>query len=83
MLAILEDLEYLAHQYDNAIEFVRLKGFPDIILSNLNSTDPEILKQTLMLVGSLVQNNAKVQIHALEQGCIEVCKNVDIASKLH
>lgn len=73
MIAILEDLEYLAHQYDNALEFVRQNGFPDIIAKNLNATDPEILKQTLILLGSLVQNNAKVQIHAFEQGCIEVC----------
>lgn len=72
ILAILEDLEYLAHQYDNALEFVRQNGFPNIIANNINSTDPEILKQTLMLLGSLVQNNAKVQIHALEQGSIEV-----------
>lgn len=70
-MALMEDLEYLAHQYDNALEFARLGGFKDVILANLNSTDSEILKQTLKLLGSLVQNNAKMQIHALENGCVD------------
>lgn len=71
LMAIMEDLEYLAHQYDNAIEFARQGGFKDIILRNLNSTDTEILKQTLKLLGALVQNNVKMQIHALENGCLD------------
>lgn len=71
IIAILEDLDYLAHQFDNAREFVRQNGFKNIIMKNLNSTENEILQHTLKLLGSLTQNNAKVQIHALEQGCIE------------
>lgn len=72
LMAIMEDLEYLAHQYDNALEFARQGGFKDVILRNLNSSDTEILKQTLKLLGSLVQNNAKIQIQALEHGCLDV-----------
>lgn len=71
-IALMEDLEFLAHQYDNALEFARQGGFKDVILLNLNSSDPEILKQTLKLLGSLVQNNAKMQIQALEAGCLDV-----------
>lgn len=71
LMAIMEDLEYLAHQYDNALEFARQDGFKDVILRNLNSTDVEILKQTLKLLGALVQNNAKMQIQALENGCLD------------
>lgn len=72
LMAIMEDLEYLAHQYDNALEFARQGGFKDVIVRNLNSTDSEILKQTLKLLGSLVQNNAKMQIQALENGCLDL-----------
>lgn len=71
LMAIMEDLEYLAHQYDNALEFARQGGFKHVILKNLNSSDSEILKQTLKLLGALVQNNAKMQIHALENGCVD------------
>lgn len=72
LMAIMEDMEFLAHQYDNALEFARQGGFKDVILRNLNSSDSEVLKQTLKLLGSLVQNNAKMQIHALESGCLDV-----------
>lgn len=75
-IAILEDLDYLAHQYDNALEFVRQGGFKEVILKNLNSTDSETLQNTLRLLGSLTQSNPKVQIHALESGCIEALSRV-------
>lgn len=71
LMAVMEDLEYLAHQYDNALEFARQGGFKEVILKHLNNSDADVLKQTLKLLGSLVQNNAKMQIYALEHGCLD------------
>lgn len=70
ILRILEDLDFLAHQFDNALAFVKDGGFKQIIYKNLNLTDLQIKERTLKLFGSLVQNNPKVQIHALETGAI-------------
>lgn len=86
LIAVMEDMEFLSHQYDNALEFARQNGFKDIILKHLNSSDAEILKQTLKLLGSLVQNNAKIQIQALEFGCLDVVlrilqNNADVGVK--
>lgn len=67
---ILEDLEYLSHQIDNALEFVDQNGFRILIYNNLNQTNHEIKSLTLRLMSSLMQNNPKVQIHGLETGCI-------------
>lgn len=72
IISIIEDLDFLAHQFDNGIEFTRQNGFNEIIYKNLNLTNTEIKQATLKLFGSLVQNNAKVQIHALETGSISV-----------
>ncbi|KAB0794863.1 hypothetical protein PPYR_11702 [Photinus pyralis] len=70
IVSIIEDLEYLVHQIDNANDFVTLNGFADIIYPNLNSTNLDIKDGTLKLLGSSMQNNAKVQIHAFETGAI-------------
>ncbi|XP_045472930.1 nucleotide exchange factor SIL1 [Harmonia axyridis] len=70
MKYILEDLEYLSHQIDNAIEFINQNGFKILIYNNLNHTNYEIKTMTLRLMSSLMQNNPKVQIHALETGCV-------------
>nr|XP_023025666.1 nucleotide exchange factor SIL1 [Leptinotarsa decemlineata] len=72
ILRILEDFDFLAHQFDNGLEFVRQNGFNVIIYRNLNLTSDKIKEETLKLFGSLVQNNAKVQIHALETGSIPI-----------
>lgn len=72
ILRIIEDFDFLAHQFDNGIEFVRQNGFNDVIYKNLNLSNTELRQATLKLFGSLTQNNAKVQIHALETGGISV-----------
>lgn len=71
ILYILEDFEYLVHQIDNANEFVSLNGFNDVIYHNLNSTNARIKCESLSVLGSCVQNNAKAQIHALESGAVD------------
>ncbi|XP_018576931.1 nucleotide exchange factor SIL1 [Anoplophora glabripennis] len=87
IIRILEDLDFLAHQFDNALEFVRQNGFKEIIYKNLNSSDSQIKQETLKLFGSLVQNNGKVQIHALETGSIGILlrilhlESVDVKSR--
>jgi nucleotide exchange factor SIL1 len=72
VLKILEDLDFLAHQYDNAREFVRQNGFQEIIYKNLNRSNTEIKKETLKLMGSLMQNNVGPKIHALETGGVGI-----------
>lgn len=72
LLLILKNFEDLVHQYDNANQFVSRNGFGDVILVHLNSTNLDIKLEALKLLGSSVQNNAEVQIHALEKGCVGV-----------
>lgn len=72
ILTILDDFDFLGHQFDNGLEFVRQNGFRDVIYKNLNSSNDGVKRKALKLFGTLVQNNARVQIHALETGSIPV-----------
>ncbi|KAF5296654.1 hypothetical protein FQR65_LT10194 [Abscondita terminalis] len=76
ILTILEDLEFLLHQIDNANDFVQMNGFQNLIYTNLNSTNLKIKESSLNLFGCCVQNNAKVQIHALETGALGILLKV-------
>lgn len=71
-LQTLELVEYLVHQYDNGLEFVKIDGFKKIIYPNLNSTSTALKSEALKLLGSSMQNNPKIQIHAIETGAIDV-----------
>nr|CAI5819571.1 unnamed protein product [Callosobruchus analis] len=72
IVRLLEDFDFLAHQIDNGVEFIKQNGLQEIIYTNLNSTSNEVKEETLKLFGSLLQNNPKVQIGALESGAITV-----------
>lgn len=72
ILEILEDLEYLVHQYDNAQEFVNLNGFRKVIYKELNSTSTKVRLEVLKLLGTSMQNNPKIQIHAIETGALDI-----------
>lgn len=72
LLNIMEDLEYLVHQYDNAQEFVNLDGFKNIVYKNLNGTNIPLKLATLKLLGSSMQNNPKIQIHAIQTGTMDI-----------
>ncbi|KAK9732263.1 hypothetical protein QE152_g12902 [Popillia japonica] len=72
ILTILEDLEYLVHQYDNANEFISLNGLKEVVYRNLNSSNTEIKRESLKLLGASIQNNAMVKIHALDSGSIDI-----------
>ncbi|XP_018319170.1 nucleotide exchange factor SIL1-like [Agrilus planipennis] len=76
ILTFIEDFDYLVHQYDNAQEFMNLNGFKEIIYRNINSTNPKIRAEALKLLGSAVQHNAKVQIHALETDAVNILLKV-------
>ncbi|XP_064107769.1 nucleotide exchange factor SIL1-like isoform X1 [Macrobrachium nipponense] len=69
---LLEDLEYLVHQFDNGITFVDLGGIEIIVKPALNSTSSIIKQGALHLLGSAVQGNPKVQIAALEAGLLQL-----------
>lgn len=69
---ILEDLEYLVHQVDNAIQFLDQGGLEKIVLPNLNRTNNSNLKvKSLTLLGSATQNNPSAQIMAYEKDVAE------------
>ncbi|KAJ8969692.1 hypothetical protein NQ317_014238 [Molorchus minor] len=67
-----EEIKKERHDFDNGVEFVRQNGFQEVIYKNLNMSDNQIKQETLKLFGSLVQNNGKVQIHALETSGVPV-----------
>lgn len=67
---ILQDIEYLVHQIDNANDFITSNSFNELIYSNLNNSDLRIKSESLKILGTCVQNNPKVQIHALESGAV-------------
>lgn len=71
-LDIFADLEYLVHQYDNANEFVRIKGLENIIYPHLNGTDNTLKAEALKVLTACLQNNIKVQIYALETNAGEL-----------
>lgn len=70
-VSILEDLEYLVHQFDNAISFVDMGGLNQIVLTGINSSSTEVKQGALHLLGSAVQSNPKVQIAAVEAGLVQ------------
>lgn len=67
-LVILEDLEYLVHQIDNAMKFLLSEGLEKIIMPNLiNQTNIKLRMKSLNLLGSIMQNNQKAQIFVFEK----------------
>lgn len=56
-IASLGDLEFYVHQYDNALDFVKMGGFKNIILPALNSTNSELRSAAAFLLGNLLYLN--------------------------
>jgi nucleotide exchange factor SIL1 len=48
---ILNDLEFYVHQYDNALDFVKMGGFKDVVLPALNSTCKDLRSSAAFLLG--------------------------------
>lgn len=69
---LLNELEYLLHQVDNAVDFVKANGFKEVVFSSLNSTSWKVRYEATKVLGSAVQNNPKAKIGALEAGAVPV-----------
>uniref|UniRef100_A0A182IV18 Nucleotide exchange factor SIL1 n=1 Tax=Anopheles atroparvus TaxID=41427 RepID=A0A182IV18_ANOAO len=66
--ALFEDLQYLAHQIDNALEFIDRGGVEKIIWPSLNRTeDGPTRVQALKLLGVIAQNNPKAKVALVER----------------
>lgn len=71
LLAVLENLEDLVHDIDYGLDFVRHEGLENVIMPNLNSTNKALKAQTLLVLGSCMQNNEEVKLHAFEIGLLQ------------
>ncbi|XP_050463604.1 nucleotide exchange factor Sil1 isoform X2 [Cataglyphis hispanica] len=71
VLDLLNNLEYLLHQIDNAKIFSDMDGLTKIISPCLNGTNNEIKLEALRLLGAAAQSNPKVQAKALENDFIQ------------
>ncbi|XP_011505593.1 PREDICTED: nucleotide exchange factor SIL1 [Ceratosolen solmsi marchali] len=71
VLEILNNIEYLIHQIDNAQIFSDMGGMSKIISPCLNSTNSEVKAEALKLLGAAVQSNPKVQFKALENDYVQ------------
>ncbi|XP_065088837.1 nucleotide exchange factor Sil1 [Ochlerotatus camptorhynchus] len=62
-----EDLLYLVHQIDNAIEFIDRQGIEKIIWPSLNQTESSLKIHGFKLLGTVVQNNPKAKVALFER----------------
>lgn len=66
--AIFEDLQYLVHQIDNAVDFINRQGIEQVIWPALNQTESSTLKvHGFKLLGTVVQNNPKAKVALFER----------------
>uniref|UniRef100_A0A182YLN4 Nucleotide exchange factor SIL1 n=1 Tax=Anopheles stephensi TaxID=30069 RepID=A0A182YLN4_ANOST len=66
--ALFEDLEYLAHQIDNALQFIDRGGVEKIIWPSINRTEDGVTRtKALQLLGTVVQNNPKAKVALIER----------------
>uniref|UniRef100_H2YXH2 Nucleotide exchange factor SIL1 n=1 Tax=Ciona savignyi TaxID=51511 RepID=H2YXH2_CIOSA len=64
LVTALQDIEYYIHQIDNANDFVKLGGFPDVI-KLLNHSMSEVREESIHLIGSAAQSNPPVQVELM------------------
>jgi len=72
LVNILDNLEYYLHKYDNAVDFITLKGVERVLKPSLNSSQSELQEGAAFIIGSAAQSNPKVQIAFLEAGFINI-----------
>ncbi|XP_053682006.1 nucleotide exchange factor Sil1 [Sabethes cyaneus] len=65
--SLFEDLQYLVHQIDNAIEFIDQKGIEKIIWPCLNQTETSLRIHGFKLFGTIAQNNPKAKVALFER----------------
>ncbi|KAH8358934.1 hypothetical protein KR093_003378 [Drosophila rubida] len=67
-LNVLENLEYLLHQIDNALVFIDHGSLDDILLPIVvNETNADLRISAMRVLGALTGNNPKVQIKVFER----------------
>uniref|UniRef100_A0A0K8RCD7 Nucleotide exchange factor SIL1 n=1 Tax=Ixodes ricinus TaxID=34613 RepID=A0A0K8RCD7_IXORI len=66
---LLRDLEFLVHQYDTAVDFIRMDGLL-VIVPDLNSTSETLRELVAFTLGSALQGNPQVQSSVLEFGLL-------------
>ncbi|XP_072026976.1 nucleotide exchange factor SIL1-like [Amphiura filiformis] len=66
----LHDLEYYAHQIDNARDLVSIGAF-HLIIQALNDTEQIIRQEAAFVMGSAVQSNPHVQVVAVDGGALQ------------
>ncbi|CAL1269700.1 unnamed protein product [Larinioides sclopetarius] len=59
----LQELEHLVHQYETAIDFIKLGGI-EFLLPLINHVNPEISSAALSVLTAAMQGNPTVQKHA-------------------
>ncbi|KAK5622434.1 hypothetical protein CRENBAI_003703 [Crenichthys baileyi] len=69
-LSILQELEYLVHQVDNAQTLCSMGGL-SLILEGLNSSDVRLQENSAFVLGSAVSSNPVVQVQAVEGGALQ------------
>lgn len=70
---LLNFLEYLVHQIDNAMEFInKMNGYKAVILPSLNSTHSSVRNEALRLLASAAQNNPHVQRTLVQEGAVSL-----------
>ncbi|XP_036337622.1 nucleotide exchange factor Sil1 [Rhagoletis pomonella] len=82
-LHILEDLDYLVHQIDNALWFIDKGGFEQILLPLfVNDTNMNLRIKAIRLLGAVIHNNPKAQIKAFERNFGSHLSQILISSKI-
>ncbi|XP_032410438.1 nucleotide exchange factor SIL1 [Xiphophorus hellerii] len=69
-LSILQELEYLVHQVDNAQTLCAMGGL-SFVLQGLNSSDVRFQENSALVLGSAVASNPVVQVQAVEGGALQ------------
>nr|XP_020466969.1 nucleotide exchange factor SIL1 isoform X2 [Monopterus albus] len=74
-LSILQELEYLVHQVDNAQTLCSMGGL-QFILEGLNSSDFRLQENSAFVLGSALASNPVVQVKAVESGALQMLLTV-------
>lgn len=70
-LSILQELEYLVHQVDNAQTLCSMGGL-HLILQGLNSSDVRVQENSALVLGSALASNPAVQVKAVDEGALQM-----------
>uniref|UniRef100_A0A672H2S4 Nucleotide exchange factor SIL1 n=1 Tax=Salarias fasciatus TaxID=181472 RepID=A0A672H2S4_SALFA len=69
-VGVLQELEYLVHQVDNAQTLCAMGGL-QLVLGGLNSSDFRVQENSALVLGSALSSNPAVQVQAVENGALQ------------